>query len=226
MIIYGIHPADKDLKFLEKINRDFSASFTGYKYLRLEPNYKSHESCISTLEKNKNATLLFFCHALEKSIRGCKIEFASSVLSAKEFNYGTLISAEKNIEVFKKQSIFCLACFSRDLGMNAIKAGANVFLGFGDIPFYIKEKYKADKVEAFVKRELGEIIKRILTGFIKERWTFNKLSINLQLAIDKRRLELLLDKKPGLKVRKEVANVLSRIKGGITMFGDGNYTID
>lgn len=226
MHIYGVHPADKDLNFLTKLNEEFSERFKGsFGYLRLEADYKSHEDCISTLKKNENALLLFFCHALDKTIRGCKIEHAASSKSHKDFNYGPLISPTNNIEVFKGKNVFCLACNSRDLGPYAIKSGALVFIGFGDIPFYITENFKEDKIGAAVKRELSAIVSNSLIIAIENNHSFNKLSNHLMLSFDKKIFELLKDKTSGTKIRKEVARVLSRVKNGITMFGNGNLKI-
>jgi hypothetical protein len=146
-------------------------------------------------------------------------------LSHKDFNYGPLISPEKNIKVFEGKKIFCLACFSRDLGKYALGAGAKVYLGFGDIPFYIREKYKEEIIEAGVKRELNEILSKSLELFICNNWSFNQLSSYLELSFDKRRSELLSDKSSGIKIRIEISNVLSRVKNGLTMFGNGELKI-
>src|SRR5687767_1496561 len=107
MLIFGIHPADKDLKFLKKVNEYFVQQFPGeYIYFRLEANYHTHEACIKELLRTKECVVFFFCHALEKSIRGCKIEHRASSLSYKDFNYGPLISPQRNIKIFERKKIF------------------------------------------------------------------------------------------------------------------------
>jgi hypothetical protein len=218
----GIHPADKDLNFLLPINKYFSALLgDGYKYYRLEANYHSHEDCLKTLLANKSGVLFFFCHSLEKSIRGCKIKHRASSLAYKDFSYGNFISPENNLAVFEGKKVFCLACHSRDLGKYAIGAGAEVFLGFGDIPFYIKENWKETTIEAALKKELATLIRICLGIFIEKNFTFNQLASYLELLFDKRRWELLADRSKGTRIRIEVANILSQIKNGIVMFGNG-----
>lgn len=224
MDFFGVHPADKDLNFLTKVNNDLVRTYR-YTYLRLEANNQTHESCIRTLEKSSSGLLFFFCHSLDKTIRGCKIESAASSQSHKDFNYGPLISPTKNIGVFLGKKIFCLACFSKDLGPSAMAAGAKVYLGFGDIPFYVTDNFKEERVEAAVKTKLGAIIFQTLSTSIDQNYSFNELSILLRLLIDKERFRLLNDKSPGLKLRIEISKVLSRIKNGITMFGDGNLRL-
>jgi hypothetical protein len=226
MPIYAIHPADKDLNFLKRINEELRIKLAvEYKYLRLEANNQSHEFCINTLTKDKNSSVFFFCHALEKSIRGCKIESRFSSLSHKDYNYGPLISPSLNIKIFEGKKVFCLACNSSDLGKYAIGAGAKVFLGFGDIPFYLRENFKESIIEAGVKRELSLILFESLQLFVFKHWSFNQLSSYLQLLINKRRSALLNDKSNGVNIRKEISNVLSRVKNGIAMFGNGELKI-
>lgn len=226
MHIYSIHPADKDLNFLTKVNEELQKVFkNSFKYLRLEANHKSHEECISVLKKEENVLLLFFCHALDKTIRGCKIEHSSSSLSHKDFNYGPLISPTNNIELFKAKLVFCLACNSRELGSYAIESGAHVYIGFGDIPFYLTDNFKEDKIGAAVKNELSKIVFNSLRFAIENDYSFNQLSNHLMLLFDRRIFQLLMDKTSGTAIRKEVAKVLSRIKNGITMFGNGNLKV-
>lgn len=225
-MLFGIHPADKDLNFFRKLNEELYEKFhPNYIYLRLEPNYRTHDKCIRVLNMHKEGSLFFFCHALEKSIRGCKIEHVASGRNFRNFNYGTLISPERNMTIFQGKKVFCLACYSKDLGPQAMAAGSKVYLGFGDIPFYIKENYKESKIESAVKNNLKEIIGRAIELSITYNWSFNKLSSFIELSIDKRRLDLLFDKSSGKKIRLEVSNVLSRIKNGLTMFGNGELTV-
>lgn len=219
--IYGIHPADKDLAFLTSLNKTLEERYSSYRYLRLEANTHTHEECLRTLLKDNEGLLFFFCHALEKSIRGCKLESEASSRSHNDFQYGPLISPTKDIEVFRGKSIFCLACHSRDIGEAALKAGAKVFLGFDDIPFFVTEKFKEERVEAAVKLELKTILQKVLVFSIDNGLTFNELSNLLILAFDRKRFELMLNADPGRALRLEVAKVLSRIKGGITIYGDG-----
>jgi hypothetical protein len=222
MIIYTVHPADKDLNFLKKVNEAFEQRYRGrVKYLKLKPNHKSHEDCINELMQF-HGLVFFFCHALEKSIRGCSIKYASSQHESREFHYGAFISPSRNIEVFKGKKVFCLACNSSDLGTYAIDAGAQVFLGFGDVPFFIKEGYKQSVIEAAVKRELSTIIYDCLCLAIDNNLTFNELAKVLCISFNKRRLSLLSEDRNGRNIRIQVANVLSRIKNGIKVFGDGD----
>ena len=224
MEIFGVHPADKNLNFLSKVNTDLADKYL-YTYLYLEANHHTHEKCINALQKSSSGLLFFFCHSLDKTIRGCKIENAASSKSHKDFNYGPLISPSKNIEIFKGKKVFCLACFSKDLGPDAISAGAKVYIGFGDIPFYLTDNFKEERVEAEVKTKLAKIIYQSLCIAIDENYSFNKLSTTLQLIINKERFNLLSDTSPGRKFRVEIAKVLSRIKNGITMYGDGNLKL-
>lgn len=223
MTFYAVHPADKDLHFLKKLNEDLVARYPeSFNYLRLEANYQTHEACLATLRKDVNTTVFFFCHALEKSIRGCKIESAASSKDYKNFFYGNLISPTLNIDVFNGKKVFCLACFSSALGEYAVKAGAKVFLGFGDIPFFVTENFKEQLVIDQVKNSLRDIIYTQITDCIDHNKSFNQLSLQITVAIGQLQNALLLNKEAGLKLRTETYKVLSRIKNGITMFGNGN----
>jgi len=226
MKIYVIHPADKDLNFLKSAIEYLKEKYKGnLEYLRLEPTHRSHEYCLKKLKENPNSTILLFCHALEKSIRGCKIESPASGITHRNFNYGSFISPSNNIEVFSKNKVFALACFSKDLGPSAIKSGAKVYLGFGDIDFFVTENFKEQIVINIVKENLRKIICNTLCNAIDNDLTFNDLSRNICLSIDITRNNLQKNKEPGRQARIEASKAFSKIKNGMTMFGDGNLLV-
>ena len=223
MKIYGIHPADKNLNFLRKLNEDLEKRYVKeYFYLRLEPSYKSHEDCLLTLRRNESSTVFVFCHALDRSIRGCKIESPASGNSARDFNYGNFISPSLNIDVFKDKKVLCLACMSRDLGRAAIEAGAKVYLGFGEVEFVLTENFKEQNVINLVKEHLRAAMFNSIIFSIDNNLTFNELSIRISTSLDLAKYQLLSDQGPGLKIRIEAYRALSKIKYGMKMFGNGN----
>ena len=226
MNIYGVHPEDKNLKFLKRTINELSEKFSGsFKYLKLEKNYHSHETIAKKLIETNEGLVLFFCHALDKSIRGCQIMGAARGTEHKDFVYGSWISPTKNIGVFSGKSIFCLACNSNDLGKYAIDNGALVYLGFDNIPFYLKDNFKEDIISSFVKENLEEIITINLIQAIQNNLTFNQLALELRLSFDKRRIVLMKDKTKGRATKIEIANVLSVIRNGIRIHGNGSLKL-
>lgn len=226
MNIYGVHPEDKNLKFLKRTINKLSEKFTrNFKYLKLEKNCHSHETIAKKLIDTNDGLVLFFCHALDKSIRGCQIMGAARGNEHKDFVYGSWISPSKNIKVFNGKSVFCLACNSNDLGQYALENGALVYLGFDNIPFYLKENYKENLISSKVKENLEELITYNLSLAIENNYTFNQLALQLRLSFDKRRITLMKDKTKGRATKIEVANVLSVIRNGIRIHGNGTLNL-
>ncbi len=187
MKVYGIHPADKGLKFLKRVNTDLQKqSGIDYTYLRLEANHQSHEKAIKQLLEAESGLLIFLCHALDKSIRGCNIVHSAFGRSHKEYSYGALISPSKNLKVFDGKSVFCLACNSKEIGPYAIDNGAKVYLGFGNIPFFLRENFKVERVTNTVKKELATVIYQSLKYALATNSTFNELSQMIQIGFDQR----------------------------------------
>ncbi len=225
MSFFGIHPEDKDLNFLRKLNDDLVSQYSNYTYYRLRPNYDSHQNCLAAMRRTKDVTAFIFCHALEKSLRGCKIESNSNSNSHRNYTYGNFISPNLNIDVFKDKKILCLACNSKDLGSYAINAGAQVFLGFGEIPFYLTENFKEQDVINLVKENLRNVMYNSIVNAIDKNHTFNQLSVSISTSIDIAKNNLLLGKARDRKSRIDANRALSKIKQGITMFGDGTLTV-
>ncbi|WP_044397943.1 hypothetical protein [Lacinutrix sp. Hel_I_90] len=226
MNIYGVHPEDKNLKFLKRTIRELSEKFNEkFRYLKLEKNYHSHEIIAKSLIDANEGLVLFFCHALDKSIRGCQIMGSARGTEHKDFVYGSWISPTKNIKVFNGKSVFCLACNSNDLGKYALENGALVYLGFDGIPFYLKENFKEDLISSLVKENLEQIVTYNLSLAIENNYTFNQLAIQLRLSFDKRRITLMKDKAKGRATKIQIANVLSVIRNGIRIYGDGTLNL-
>ena len=221
MNIYGIHPADSDLAFLHQLNIDFAQKHQSvYQYLRLTPDYQSHNDSIELLKKIDSGSIFFFCHALDRSIRGCNCQISEF----KEFRYGPFVSPERNIEIFKGKSVFALACFSEKLGYAAIDAGATVYLGFGNIPLY--NEHNSDKTtEKLLKDELTDILCAAINFSIENNTTFNQLSNNLNLLFERKRYNLLSCHGHVRQRNIQVSNALSIIKNGMKMFGNGDIKI-
>ncbi len=226
MKIYGIHPVDKNLHFLKRSIIELSKKFGEYfEYLKLEKNNHSHEIATNILIDSNEGLILFFCHALDKSIRGCQIIHAAGGREHRDFSYGSWISPTKNLKVFNGKAVFCLACNSNDLGEYAIKNGAKVYLGFDDIPFYIKENFKEDVISNFVKTHLEQIITSTIIIAIEKDFTFNQFALRLRISFDKHRIDLMTSNNSGRATKIQVANVLSVIRNGIRIHGDGTLKI-
>ncbi|MCP4350317.1 MAG: hypothetical protein GY795_32995 [Desulfobacterales bacterium] len=218
--IIGIHPADGDLRFFRKMIKKFEKVYgKNFQYYRLGFDDRSHEKCIEGLNNATNSFFMFLCHGVDKKIKG-----ASRPPSHRkeEYDYGYLLSPSKNMQVVRGNKIFCLACLSKSLGRAAIEQGAIVYLGFDEVQFSVSPILEK-RVKALSKYELRTVLFESLTYSFKNNITFNQFSNYLKLRINKRRNELMLDKKhKGRKARVEVAKTLGRIKSGITLFGDGN----
>jgi hypothetical protein len=226
MKIYGVHPEDKNLNFFKRgIKKLIESNKESFQYLKLGPNYYSHENATRILSEAEEGLVIFFCHALDRSIRGCQIVHAAAGREERDFLYGAWISPTKNMEVFKGKNVFCLACNSNDIGSYALKAGARVFLGFDDISFYLNKDFKAEKVSANVKLELEKIVTNGLLIAIEQNLTFNRLAVNLRILFSNRYTELMRNKEKGKSTRIEVARVLLKIRSGIKVQGNGELKL-
>jgi hypothetical protein len=226
MKIYFVHPEDKNLQFLKRgINTLIENSRENFQYLKLGPNYHSHENAARILSETENALVLFFCHALDKSIRGCQIIHATAGREHSDFSYGAWISPTKNMDVFKGKSVFCLACNSNELSSYALENGASVYLGFDDIPFYVREDFKVERIIESVKIELEQVITKGLCQAIELGFSFNQLALYLRMLFSQRYFELLKNKEKGRTTRVEVAKTLLKIRGGIKVHGNGEIKL-
>lgn len=216
--IYIVHPDDSNLKFFKKTIKALEA-IAGADYLFLGPSQLEHDAALHTLRTAPPATLIFFCHGGEdKNLRGCNRESSQR----RAYQHGTFVSPSKNIEILAGKDVFCMACSSRTLGNHAIQAGANVFMGFGEIRFN-RDLVKQKRIIDLTKFEIRKLIEKCLFDAIKNKFTFNQLSWNLRYLINRRRSELLLGAgHPDPYVRQQAAILLSMTQRGIVLFGDGS----
>lgn len=215
--IYVIHPDDSNLKFFKKTIKVLQNKIP-LEYVFLGPSDTYHNNFYNTFKNNDHSTLIFFCHGEQKSLRGCNRESAQR----HPFFHGNLVSPQHHIDIFNNKNVFCMACYSSTLGKSAIQAGANVFLGFGEIKFnqnYIKSK----RVSNFTKWEVRKIMQTALLMAYLNNHSFNKLSLNLKNLFNKRISELILgNDHPDDHVKLQASQLLASIRNGIVMFGDGN----
>ncbi|WP_188466217.1 hypothetical protein [Bizionia arctica] len=135
-----------------------------------------------------------------------------------------------NIDSFKGKKIFCLTCNSNGkIGLEAIRKGAKVFLGFGDLPTSIeelkeqKEENKPGtslaKIEKALKTEINYIIKKSITICIQKNQTFEQLVDLIRFITNQRISYYLVDQKK-ISERKLIANYLYDFKQGIVIYGN------
>jgi hypothetical protein len=226
MKIYGVHPEDKNLQFLKRgIQKLSEENRENFQYLKLSPNHRSHESAANILSRAENGLVLFFCHSIDNTIRGCQIIHAAAGREHSDFSYGAWISPTKNMEIFAGKSVFCLACNSNDLSSYAMANNANVFLGFDDIPFYVREDFKVERITELVKNELEQVITKGLCQAIENNFSFNQLALYLRMLFSQRYFELMKDKEKGRTTKVEVAKTLLKIRSGIKVHGDGEIKL-
>ncbi|MCK4338742.1 MAG: hypothetical protein KAW87_01975 [Candidatus Cloacimonetes bacterium] len=129
--------------------------------------------------------------------------------------------------MFEKNKVFCLACKSKTLGSYAIKAGAKVYVGFDAVPFSLNGNMIGKRAFRQIKFELRSAVYDSLLSAIENNYSFNQLSRYLKLRINKKRIDLMLNKeKKGKERRIKIARILGSIKNGITLFGDGEIRVN
>lgn len=221
--ILGIYTLNEDLRFLEGlVKRIHSACPSRFSKTKLAPNQKSHKDGLIKIHSfDGKGTILLICHGRRNSLLGCTFR-AGRVGDPLRYLHGEFVG-KKNIDVFKEQKVFCLACNSNSLGDHAIKAGCKAFIGFGEINFSPKDSYNGDLVR-ITKTEFSRSLYIALIHGIKKNLSFKQVASLLRVCLDKYSAELIMKRKTANKKFKEIylkaANNLQDIKYGIKIYGN------
>lgn len=231
-----IHPEDNSTKFLDKIKSDLVKNHSELiHHFNIKPNDSSKLKCIETIQKYpKGSLIIFLGHGKSNCLYGSKGKFYGykETVSDEAINennhlyyYDDKFIDESNIEVFKNKNVFCLACNSNGrIGNEAIKTGANTFLGFGDIPtsiFEFEEKYKyvSNDLVRYMKSEINYIVKKSLNISINNCLTFEELHYYITFITNQRISEILVNQKKN-KERYRLTDNLYLFKNQIKIFGN------
>jgi hypothetical protein len=135
-----------------------------------------------------------------------------------------------NIDRFKGKKIFCLTCNSNGvIGREAVRKGAKVFLGFGDLPTSKEELEEQGEengpgtslasIEKVLKTEINYIVKRSIVIGIKKNLNFYQLTDLIRFITNQRIAFYLVDQKK-IRERKIIANYLYHFKSGMIVYGN------
>jgi hypothetical protein len=235
-----VHPEDSTTGFLDKIKNHLNNELAHLTHhYNVKPNENSHINCLKDiLDHPENGLILFMGHGRSNYLYGAKGKsFDNAFISddAKKEHLQDYFYKEKfitfdNIDTFKNKKVFCLTCNSNGkIGVEAIKKGAKVFLGFGDLPTSIeelKEQGEENKpgtslasIERVLKTEINYIVKKSITIGIKKKQTFEQLYDLIRFITNQRIAYYLVDQKK-VSERKLIANYLYNFKQGVVIYGN------
>lgn len=235
-----IHPEDSSTDFLDKIKNHLINELTDLTHhYNVKPNEESHRNCLQgILDHSEEGLILFMGHGRSNFLYGAKgTSFGNAFVSeeAKKEHPENYFHKEVfinfgNIDVFKNKKVFCLTCNSNEkIGKEAIKKGAKVFLGFGDLPTSIdelKEQGAENKpgislasIERVLKTEINYIVKKSIAISVKKNQTFEQLFDLIRFMTNQRISYYLVDQKK-VSERKLIANYLYDFKQGVVVYGN------
>jgi len=236
-----IHPKDQTTRFLDKIKHHLLHEFNGkIHHFNIQFSDVSHIQCMDRIQKHPDGGLIVFLgHGRSNALSGsCSPNYDSLMVSLEaeienpETFYGKEIFIdEQNVDVFRNKNVFCLACNSNDkIAKKAIEKGANVFLGFGDIPTSNAEfvalgesdkDISLSRITKEIKSEINYIIKRSLEIGIKKSLAFGELKEIMRFIVNQRISDILVNKK-NLKERRIIADYLYFFKRDMKLWGDSS----
>ena len=181
--------------------------------------------------------VIFFGHGKSDILCGSKgkyydnLGFNNEVLfleNPRDYYYKETFIDKSNINIFKNKNIFCLSCNSNEKIANyAIDAGANSFIGFGNIPTSIEEfidlKYEnvSSDLVRNMKTEINYIIKTSLNLAIKNNSTIEQLGNNIIFFSNQRIADILVNQKK-YKDRFILTDNIYLFKKEMKIFGNKN----
>ncbi|MEM6298114.1 MAG: hypothetical protein AAF740_05430 [Bacteroidota bacterium] len=234
-----IHPHDKSTSFLERIRNYLSFELqNSVHYFNIKPNELSHNECLKVIKDFPSSGLvLFMGHGRSNCLYGAVGDDYGTMPSEdailehpdRYFSNENYINLE-NVGVFREKKVIALTCNSNDqIGREAIRSGAKVFLGFGNLPTSIeelKEEGEQEKrglslstVEKALKSEINYVIKKSIVIGITKNHSFGELMNVIWFVTNQRISDYLVNKKT-ISERKVIANYLYRFKREIKIHGD------
>jgi len=235
-----VHPEDPTTNFLDKIKNHLNDNLTGLTHhFNVKENVESHEQCINNiLHHSESGLILFMGHGRSNYLYGAKGKYFGNDFVSEEakkehpedyFHKEEFINFE-NIVMFKNKKVFCLTCNSNGkIGAEAIKKGAKVFFGFGNLPTSIEELIEQGEknepgtslasVEKVLKTEINYIVKQSITIGIKKEYTFKQLFDLIRFMTNQKITYYLIEQKK-ISERKIIANYLYNFKKGMVIYGD------
>lgn len=239
-----VHPKDHTTGFLSKIKNYLKSIFPDITHhFNIQFNEKSHNDCLEKISShNSEGLILFLGHGRSEKLFGSisklYLEEVSDEAKADSpeiyFGKETFIDFS-NIQIFQNKKIICLSCNSRGkIGLEAVKKGAKVFFGFGNLPLSVQElKEEGEQntpgsslfnVERHLKKEITYIVKKTLELGLKNNYTFLQLLNLMQFITSQIISEYLVDKK-AIRERKIIVGYLYNFKKEITVYGDYNQKL-
>lgn len=232
-----IHPDDKSTSFLNRIKSNLKNEYEHIiHFYNVKPNNLSHQNCIKLLQNsNSYKFVIFFGHGKSDNLCGSKGKFYDnsgfhnevlSLENPQDYFYKEDFIDISNISLFKDKNIFSLSCNSNEkIAIDAINAGANSFIGFGNIPTSIDEFKKIDCESSSkdlvrnMKTEINYIIKTSLNLAIKNNSTIENLANYINFISNQRISDILVNQKK-YKERLILAENIYLFKKEMKVFGN------
>lgn len=234
-----IHPQDSTTTFLDKIKNYLKIELSDITHhYNIKLNDESHQNCLKNIvDHSENGLVLFMGHGRSDFLYGSKGKYYSELVSEdakkehpEDYFYKEEFITINNIEVFNNKKVICLSCNSNGkIGSEAIRSGAKVFLGFGDLPTSmeeLKEHGEENKtgtslilIEKVLKSEINYIIKKSVEYAIKNKYNFEQLNDFIRFLTNQK-ISFYLKNQSKIKERKIIANYLYAFKKGIEIFGN------
>ena len=230
-----IHPEDHTTKFLNRVKNHIIGEFSEkVQHYNIKLNNSSHKKCLEVIRNHPNNNFVVFLgHGKSDSICGSKGRL-SDVMGVNETlldeNCGDYYKKEIFIDkhaagVFKEKNVFCLSCRSNEsFATSVIDAGANSFIGFGNIPTSYGEFKEAgysdvsNDLVRYFKTEINYIVKRSLYKAIEGNITVEELLHYIKFISNQRIVDILIRK--DIKDRYVIADNIFNFKNEMKGFGN------
>ena len=218
-----IHPHDNTTDFLKPIynnlrnHRDYEEKIILH---RPTASSENQEMILSIIRKNIYNLVLFMGHGKSNALYGAVNEYRN--IDEKGF------INEQNIDVFKDKSVISLSCKSNEkIAILSIKAGAKVFVGFGNLPTDWNSEIGQD--EGLTKKDVNEfnsifklIVFEALYYSLEHQFTFFQFEKVFKIITNKKIIEL-TDKK--YSTNNWIIQSLYNLKDEIKVFGDSSLKL-
>ncbi|MBU3947641.1 MAG: hypothetical protein KJ882_09520 [Proteobacteria bacterium] len=148
----------------------------------------------------------------------------------RRYEHGELLS-NGSFDALRDRKVFCMTCDSNSFAEVAIREGARVFVGFGNIYFDRKDLIETGKwsknVVDITKHRLRECVLSAILYAWEKNLTYSQCIYRIKLLINIANDNLILGYKHhrGKKFYHRAADNLQLIKEGIRVWGDGDLRL-
>lgn len=214
-----IYPCDSSTDFLQEIITKV-AEFMEVVIERPETTVDGHEKCIRIIQETDIKLIIFMGHGQSDKFLGANSNDISTEYT--KYREQGFINCD-NLNIFKDKKIIAISCDSNQkIAKMAVEKGAEVFVGFGNIPTdWIIEvaefsHLNIEDVEGF-NETLVKVISTSITYSIHHNFTFSQFEKLFKVIVNKEIKEIVAS---GIPCNSWIVQSLYRLKDEIKVFGD------